>query len=95
MRGKLGFGFMTSLEPDILLIDETLGVGDEEFRSKAKQQLRKFVDESGTVLISTHSLGLARKMCSRGIVLEDGKIICDGGIEEALLAYRAILKQEV
>ena len=95
MRGKLGFGFITSLEPDILLIDETLGVGDEEFRSKAKQQLEKFVKKSGTVLISTHSLGLAREMCSRGIVLENGEIICDGDIEEALLAYRAILKQEV
>ena len=65
MRGKLGFGFITSLDPDILLIDETLGVGDEEFREKAKQRLREFLDKSGCVIISTHSLGLARELCNK------------------------------
>lgn len=92
MKGKLGFGFITGLKPDILLIDETLGVGDEEFRAKAQKRLRDFVHTSGSVVISTHSLGLARELCNRGIVLDEGNIISDSEIEEAMIAYRNILK---
>jgi len=92
MKGKLGFGFITGLKPDILLIDETLGVGDEEFRNKAQIRLREFVKNSGSVIISTHSLGLARELCNRGIVLDNGKLISDSDIEEAMIAYRGILK---
>ncbi len=87
MRGKLGFGIITALVPDILLIDETLGVGDREFRAKAEIRLREFIDRSGTVLISTHSLGLAKELCSRGIVLDGGKIRFDGHIEDAVSDY--------
>ena len=87
MRGKLGFGIITALVPDILLIDETLGVGDREFRAKAQTRLRYFIDQSSTVLISTHSLGLAKELCSRGIVLDGGEIQFDGSIGEAVAHY--------
>ena len=90
MRGKLGFGIITALKPDILLIDETLGVGDREFRAKAQIRLREFIERSGTVLISTHSLGLAKELCSRGILLEGGKIEFEGGIQEAIDRYISI-----
>jgi len=92
MKGKLGFGFITSLNPDILLIDETLSVGDQDFRVKAQKQLRQFVEKSGSVIMSTHSLGLAREMCNRGLVLNKGSLIADSDIEGAMLAYRGILK---
>ena len=92
MKGKLGFGFITSLNPDILLIDETLSVGDQDFRVKAQEQLRGFVGKSGSVIMSTHSLGLAREMCNRGLVLNEGSLIADSDIEAAMLAYRRILK---
>ncbi|MDC1419670.1 ATP-binding cassette domain-containing protein [Euryarchaeota archaeon] len=87
MKGKLGFGFITSLSPEILLIDETLGVGDTRFRTKAQERLKEFMQRSNTVLISTHSLGLAKEMCSRGIVLDKGQLIFDGDIEEAINKY--------
>jgi len=90
MRGKLGFGFITALEPEILLIDETLGVGDREFRAKAQVRLRDFIARSGTVIISTHSLGLAKELCSRGIVLEKGSVFYDGPIKGALEAYTTL-----
>ena len=90
MRGKLGFGIITALKPDILLIDETLGVGDREFRARAQIRLREFIGRSGTVLISTHSLGLAKELCSRGVLLEDGKIEFEGGIQEAIDRYISI-----
>ena len=76
MKGKLGFGFMTALNPEVLLIDETLGV-EPEFRAKAQSRLRDFVDRSGSIIISTHSIGLAREICNRGIVVDNGKIVSD------------------
>tara|TARA_B100000287_G_C20625644_1_gene777688 strand:+ start:250 stop:984 length:735 start_codon:yes stop_codon:yes gene_type:complete len=87
MKGKLGFGFITGITPDVLLIDETLGVGDIEFRAKAQERLKMFIERSGTVILSTHSLGLAKEMCSRGIVLDGGSIIFDGPSEDAVIAY--------
>jgi ABC-type polysaccharide/polyol phosphate transport system ATPase subunit len=92
MKGKLGFGFITALKPDVLLIDETLGVGDIEFRERAKERVREFIQRSGCVIISTHSLGLARELCNRGLVLESANLVSDENIEEAMLAYRGILK---
>lgn len=87
MRGKVGFGFITALNPDILLMDETLGVGDREFRKKATVRLKEFMARSGTVVISTHSLGLAREMCSRGIVLDKGQIVIDSTAENSISHY--------
>lgn len=87
MKGKLGFGFITALKPDILLIDETLGVGDREFRIRAQTRLREFISNSGTVIISTHSLGLAKDICTKGIVLDNGKKIYEGGISDAIKSY--------
>ena len=87
MRGKVGFGFITALNPDILLMDETLGVGDREFRKKATIRLKEFMSRSGTVIISTHSLGLAREMCSRGIVLDKGEIVIDSTAEDSISHY--------
>ena len=90
MRGKVGFGFLTALNPDILLIDETLGVGDLEFRAKAQLRLRGFIERARTVVISTHSLGMAKELCSRGIVLEKGEVYFDGSVEEAVHEYTNI-----
>ena len=90
MRGKLGFGFITALDPDILLIDETLGVGDREFRKRAQERLRNFISKSGTVIISTHSLGLAKELCERGILLERGRVEIDGEISEVIERYSEI-----
>lgn len=90
MRGKLGFGFITALNPDILLIDETLGVGDREFRMRAQERLRGFISKSGTVVISTHSLGLAKELCPRGILLDYGKVEIDSDIESVIERYSEI-----
>ncbi len=87
MRGKLGFGFITSLNPDILLIDETLGVGDREFRAKAQERLGGFIERSGTVIISTHSLGLAKEICSIGILLNRGRLQASGPIGDVVKRY--------
>tara|TARA_B100001540_G_scaffold317716_1_gene352352 strand:- start:630 stop:1349 length:720 start_codon:yes stop_codon:yes gene_type:complete len=94
MRGKVGFGFITALNPDILLMDETLGVGDREFRAKAAKRLEQFIQRTGTVIISTHSLGLAKDICSRGIVLDKGEVFFDADIEEAISKYIELTTKE-
>ena len=87
MAGRVGFGFTTSLDPEILLMDETLGVGDEEFRKKATRKAEEFMKRGETMLLSTHSLNLAKNMCNRGIVLHDGKLVFDGTSSEAVSEY--------
>ena len=86
MAGRVGFGFTTSLTHEILLMDETLGVGDEAFRKKAEAKAREFM-EGETILLSTHSLNLAKSFCTRGILLKNGKLIFDGDVGEAVAAY--------
>ena len=87
MAGRVGFGFTTSLNPDILLMDETLGVGDEEFRKKAEGKAIEFMDRGETIVISTHSLNLVKSMCRRGIVLHEGRVAFDGNSDEAVGFY--------
>lgn len=87
MAGRVGFGFTTSLTPEILLMDETLGVGDVEFRKKAEKKAMEFMEKGETILLSTHSLNLAKTMCQRGLVLDKGELVFDGPSEEAVDYY--------
>ena len=87
MAGRVGFGFTTSLEPEILLMDETLGVGDEIFRKKAEERAIDFMKRGETIMISTHSLGLVKSMCSRGLVIDKGKIVFDGDSSDSVTYY--------
>lgn len=87
MAGRVGFGFTTSLDPEILLMDETLGVGDEIFRKKAEEKAKDFMKRGETILLSTHSLNLAKKMCPRGILLSEGRILMDGPIDDVVERY--------
>jgi ABC-type polysaccharide/polyol phosphate transport system ATPase subunit len=87
MAGRVGFGFTTSLEPEILLMDETLGVGDEMFRKKAEGKAIEFMNKGETIVISTHSLGLVKSMCSRGVVLNEGRVVFDGNGPDSVKYY--------
>lgn len=87
MAGRVGFGFTTSLKPEILLMDETLGVGDVEFRKKAEKKAMEFMEKGETILLSTHSLNLAKTMCQRGLVLDEGELVFDGPSEDAVDYY--------
>lgn len=90
MGGRVGFGFTTSLKPEILLMDETLGVGDIVFRQKAEKKAIEFIEKGETILLSTHSLNLAKSMCTRGLVLDDGELVFDGSSEGAVEYYLKI-----
>lgn len=88
MRARLGFGFAVASNPEILVVDEALSVGDRAFRKKCNARVREIMeDENVTVLFVTHSSKSAREFCTRGIVLEHGKKKFDGPIQEAIAFY--------
>lgn len=81
MSVRLGFAIAVSIEPDILLVDEVLSVGDTEFQEKSLQRMHRFRDDGTTVILVTHDRRLAADFCSRGIVLEKGRLVHDGPVE--------------
>ena len=88
MKARLGFAFAVAIDPEILVIDETLSVGDKRFREKCVARMREIMkDESVTVLFVTHASEIAKEFCTRGIVLNHGVKVFDGPIEEAILYY--------
>ena len=88
MKSRLGFGFAVATEPDILIVDEALSVGDKTFRRKCLKRVREIMmDEQVTVLFVTHSSSVAQEFCSRGIVLDHGKMVFDGPIKDAVSYY--------
>ena len=88
MKSRLGFAINTNVDPDILIVDEALSVGDKNFRMKCKDKIAEIM-KSGevTFLFVTHSLGTARDFCSKGIVLQKGKKLFEGDLEEAITFY--------
>ena len=90
MRARLGFAFASSIKPDILVVDEALSVGDRKFSAKCQRRVSDIMaNENVTVLFVTHSTAQARKFCTRGIVLDHGRTIFEGTIDEAVDFYEA------
>ena len=88
MKARLGFGFAVSIDPEILIIDETLSVGDRRFRRKCIRRINEIIrDAEVTVLFVTHTSETAKEFCTRGIVLDKGRKCFDGPIEEAIQYY--------
>jgi teichoic acid transport system ATP-binding protein len=89
MRARLHFAVATALAPEILLIDEALAVGDQEFRKKSAARLDEHRRAAGTVLLVSHNLTEIRRSSSRVIWLQEGLVVADGPTEDVLAAYEA------
>ena len=88
MKSRLGFGFAVSTDPEILVVDEALSVGDKAFKEKCVRRIREIMlDENVTVLFVSHSSGTVKEFCSRGIVLDHGTQVFDGPIDDAIAYY--------
>lgn len=88
MKARLGFAINVNTEPEILIVDEALSVGDKAFRQKCVKRVREIMSDGDVTLIFvTHSSATAKEFCSRGIVLERGKIVFDGAIGDAVEFY--------
>ena len=90
MRARLGISVATAVKPDLLLIDEVLGVGDPGFKKKSQEKIRKMMDDSNTVIIVSHSFGLLKEICDRMIMMEKGRIRIIGSPEEVITKYNEI-----
>lgn len=87
MKARLGLAVASALNPEILLIDEVLGVGDPVFKEKSKNKILEMVAGAGTVVLVSHSFGLMTSICDRVIHMSEGKIMFDGDPKEAIASY--------
>jgi lipopolysaccharide transport system ATP-binding protein len=84
---RLAFAVAAHLEPEILIVDEVLAVGDAEFQKKCLGKMGDVARQGRTVLFVSHNMGAVAALCSRGIVLEDGSVVCDAETEVAISRY--------
>lgn len=89
MVTRLGFSIATDVKPDILIVDEILGVGDEAFQRKSRDRMLSFCDQGTTVILVTHNSDLMQSMCSRALWLDHGEARMIGPADEVAAAYHA------
>lgn len=95
MTVRLAFSIAAHLEPEILIVDEVLAVGDTSFRKKCIGKMQGISrDHSRTILFVSHDMGAIRNLCTRGVVLEKGRVIYDGDVETAVKTYSDINKDD-
>jgi ABC-type polysaccharide/polyol phosphate transport system ATPase subunit len=90
MKARLGIAIASAIEPEILLIDEVLGVGDPQFREKSKKRILDLVRNTGTVVLVSHSFSLMTEICDRVVLVHEGEIVTVGRPEEVIKTYYEI-----
>ena len=88
MYVRLGFAVAVNLDPDVLLVDEVLAVGDEAFQVKCLSRIKQFQAEGRTIVFVTHAAETARQICDRALVLDHGRLILDGEPGKAIRVFR-------
>jgi ABC-type polysaccharide/polyol phosphate transport system ATPase subunit len=92
MKVRLGFAVASFLEPEILIVDEVLAVGDSSFQQKCLDQMRRVIQGGTTLLLVSHDLAAVGGAATRGIWLADGKVEADGPVDETLASYRRAIE---
>lgn len=91
MKARLAFAVSVNIDPDILIIDEVLAVGDELFRRKSYSKIEEFFNAGKTILFVSHSLNSILKLCTRAILLDNGSILIDGETKFSAMNYQKLL----
>ena len=84
---RLYFSIATSVDSDILLMDEWIASGDEEFAEKANHRLQSLIDRAHILVIASHDRSLLSELCNRAVLLEGGHIVKDGAVETVFAEY--------
>ena len=92
MKTRLGFAICTAVNPDILILDEVLSVGDAKFRKKSEKKVTDMFDDGVTVLFVSHSLEQVMRICNKAIILDHGKLVAFGDIDEVAEQYSEMIK---
>jgi ABC-type polysaccharide/polyol phosphate transport system ATPase subunit len=95
MLVRLAFSIATAIDPEILLVDEVLSVGDMAFQVKARQRMREMMDRAELIVMVSHDLDALRSFCRRGIWLDHGTIRMDGRMSDVADAYAASVSKPV
>jgi ABC-2 type transport system ATP-binding protein len=88
MKARLGFAIATSIEPDILLLDEVLATGDAAFRAKSKARVLELVKAAKAIVLVTHDMNWVTEYCNRAILLEHGHVVAEGEPEEVVAIHQ-------
>jgi ABC-type polysaccharide/polyol phosphate transport system ATPase subunit len=88
MRARLGFSIATAIDPDILLLDEVLGTGDQAFREKSRGRVLELVEAAKAIVLVTHDMSWVTEFCNRAILLEHGRIVAEGDPAEVVAIHR-------
>jgi ABC-2 type transport system ATP-binding protein/lipopolysaccharide transport system ATP-binding protein len=91
MRMKLAFAVATGASPDIILVDEIIGVGDAHFMAKAQQRMTDLINKSDILVLTSHSNDIIRRFCNKGVVLDGGEVQFVGDIEAAIECYQGLV----
>ena len=92
MKSRLGFAICTAVKPDILILDEVLSVGDAKFKKKSEKRVTDMFDDGVTVLFVSHSLAQVKRLCNKAIILDHGKMIAYGDINEVAPIYEKMIE---
>ncbi len=87
MKSRLGFAICTAVDPDILILDEVLSVGDRKFRKKSEKRVKNMMKKGVTVLFVSHSIEQVKRLCNKAMILEDGELKQYGRMEEIVPIY--------
>jgi len=87
MMVRLSFAIATSINPEILLLDEGLGAGDMVFAEKAKKRVEELISRTSIMILASHSDALVKQMCNKGILLEKGRVLFQGDIDDVIKYY--------
>ncbi len=91
MKSKLGFAIVTSMDPEILILDEVFAAGDQKFRAKSEARIKELYQNTTTILV-THSMGIVKDIADRIIVLQQGKKVFDGDVDGGINYYNNMMK---
>ena len=94
MKARLGFAVAASINPDILIIDEALSVGDEVFKLKCIAKMNEFREAGKTILFVSHSMGTVKAFCTRAVWINQGKLMSKGTVGDVVVEYEEFLKTE-
>lgn len=92
MRARLGFSIATVVKPEILILDEVLSVGDAKFRTKCENKIKSMFDTGITVLFVSHNINQVKSLCNSAILLEHGRLISSGSVDEVAKVYDKKIK---
>lgn len=90
MKARLGFSIATAVEPDVLILDEVLSVGDAKFRAKSLRKVQSLFDKGVTVIFVSHSIEQVQAICDKAILLNHGEIIASGDVDDVTAVYEAM-----